>query len=466
MSESNQPRILVVDDEENMRFFLREALSTQGYDVDLAKDGDVAKEMIGRETYACVLMDVRMPKSDGLQVLDFILMSHPEVPVIMMTAYGSKEVAMEAIRMGAYDYFTKPFDINEMRIVVKRAVEKQKLEDEIKELRSELDSRYAFDGMIGQSPEMQKVFELVEKVMATDVTVIIYGESGTGKELVANIIHHNSQRKDKSFVKINCAAIPENLLESELFGYEKGAFTGAAQRKNGKFEQAHTGTILLDEIGDMSLVTQAKVLRVIEEREFERLGGNDPVKVDIRIIAATNQDLPKAVEEKRFREDLYFRLNVMPIYLPPLRTRKGDLLLLIDHFIEHNNKKLEKEIRGASRSAISALMSYSWPGNVRELENVIQRSMLMAPGDMITLECLPAAISDKAGPNDCDQKPFDGSLQEIVENIAADAERQLILDALETTDWSRTRTAQLLKICRKSLHNKMKKYGLFEQKQT
>jgi len=463
-AESEQRRILVVDDEKNMRFFLREALKSQGYTVLMAENGENALEMIkDNNGFDCVLLDIRMPRKDGLQTLDEILAMQLDIPVIMMTAYGSKEVAMEAIRMGAYDYFTKPFDINEMRVVVKRALEKQQLEGEIRRLRTELDEHSDVEGIVGNSKEMKQVYSLIHKVGKTDVTVIIYGESGTGKELVANVIRNSGQRKEGPFVKINCAAIPENLLESELFGYEKGAFTGASQRKIGKFEQADRGTIFLDEIGDMSLMTQAKVLRVLEEREFARLGGTESIKVDIRIIAATNQDLPRAVKEKLFREDLYFRLNIMPIYLPPLRARKGDIMLLTDYFLESANRELEKNVKGYSRSALSAMLSYDWPGNVRELENVVQRAVLLAPGETITDECLPANVLESAadGQNPGDED-FDGSLQEIVDNIAASAEKQIIIDALERTNWSRTKTAELLKICRKSLHNKMTKYGLFE----
>lgn len=465
ISQESSYNILVVDDEKNMRFFLREALTNERYVVDTADNGQMAIEMVGKKVYDCILLDIRMPQMDGLQALDGILGKNVEVPVIMMTAYGSKEVAVEAIRMGAYDYFTKPFDINEMRIVVKRALEKHKLEDEVKKLRDELEERDGFKGIVGQSQEMQQIYRLMGKVIQNDVTVIIYGESGTGKEVIANMIHHNGPRKSGPYVKINCAAIPDSLLESELFGFEKGAFTGAIHRKAGKFEQAHGGTIFLDEIGDMSLVTQAKILRVLEERQFERLGGSETVSVDIRIIAATNQDLPKLVKEKRFREDLYFRLNIMPFYLPPLRVRKGDIPLLIDHFLDISNDKLEKTIKGFSRAALSAMLSYDWPGNVRELENVVQRAVLLASSDLVNEECLPANVTEntiRAGSDD--QQVFDGSLQEIVENIAASAERQIIIETLDKTNWSRTQTADLLKICRKSLHNKMRKYGLFDTK--
>ncbi|HOO57244.1 MAG TPA: sigma-54 dependent transcriptional regulator, partial [bacterium] len=422
-----------------------------------------AVDVVGKENFDCILLDVRMPKMDGVQTLDKLLKINSDIPIIMMTAFGSREIAMDAIRKGAYDYFTKPFDINEMRVVVKRALEKQKLEDEIRKLRTKLDQRYDFDGIVGQSRELMEVFELVTKVMKSDVTVMIYGESGTGKELIANLIHHRGPRNAQPMVKLNCAAIPDTLLESELFGYEKGAFTGAVQRKIGKFEQADRGTIFLDEIGDMSLVTQAKLLRALESHKIERLGGNEVIDVDIRVITATNQDLQKAVREGRFREDLFFRLNVLPIYMPPLRARKGDIPLLTDFFIEKSSEKLGKQVRGVSRPVMRKLLAYGWPGNVRELENIIQRAVLLSSGDLITEDCLPTNLSELSNSHNEDEGvAFEGSLQEIVDNIAASAEKQLIMDALEKTEWSRTKTADLLKICRKSLHNKMKKYGLFE----
>ncbi len=463
----NQYKVLIVDDEKNMRFLLREALAKEGYEVVTAESGAEALTLAAGDQFDCVLLDIRMPKMDGIQTLDQLIGVTPDVPVILMTAYGTKEVAMEAIRKGAYDYFTKPFDIEEMRIVVKRALEKQKLEEEIKSLKRQLEKHYDYDGIIGQSHEMQEVYQLVEKVIKNEITVIIYGESGTGKELIANTIHYKGPRANGPMVKINCAAIPETLLESELFGFEKGAFTGALQRKIGKIEQANKGTLFLDEIGDMSLMTQAKLLRVLEEHKIERLGGNEVIDVDIRVIAATNQDLPKAVHEKRFREDLYFRLNVVPIFMPPLRTRKGDISLLTDFFVSENNSKLKKNIRGVSRTVMKCLLSYEWPGNVREMENVMQRAVLLSSGDVITEDCLPAQIAEAVHRNGSDAGAmFEGSLQEIVDNIAASAERQIIIDALERTNWSRTKTAELLKICRKSLHNKMKKYDLFEMRKS
>ncbi|MEW6203093.1 MAG: sigma-54 dependent transcriptional regulator [bacterium] len=466
METEESPRnLLVVDDEEHMRFFLKEALSRENCDVKTAASGVEALEMIRADNFDVVILDNRMPRVGGMDVLTEIKKLNPEIPVIMMTAYGSKQVAMEAIEKGAYDYFTKPFDINEMRVVVKRALEKQKLEEEIKSLRRQLGQKYDFEGIIGSSREMQEVFDLMTKVINNDVTVILYGESGTGKELIATLIHKKGPREGKNLVKINCAAIPETLLESELFGHEKGAFTGAASRKIGKFEVADGGTLFLDEVADMSLATQAKLLRVLEEREFERLGGTEVIKIDIRLITATNQDLLTLVNQKRFREDLYFRLNVVPIFIPPLRARRADIPLLIEHFLGETTEKFNKELKGFSRKALRLLIDYDWHGNVRELENVIQRAVVTAQSSIIDEEALPITVRKAQSQQETINyinEHFVQPLPQIVESIAENTERQLIIEALEKTNWSRKKTAELLKICRKSLHNKMKKYGIEE----
>ena len=458
-------KLLVVDDEEHMRFFLKEALSRDNCVVSTSASGGEALEMVRSGDFDVVILDIRMARIGGMEVLDEIKKTKPELPVIMMTAYGSKQVAMEAIEKGAYDYFTKPFDVNEMRIVVKRALEKQKLEEEIKVLRQRLSQQYEYGGVVGSSREMQEVFDLMSKVVNNDVTVILYGESGTGKELIATLIHQKGQRADKNLVKINCAAIPETLLESEIFGHEKGAFTGAATRKIGKFELAEGGTLFLDEVADMSLATQAKLLRVLEEREFERLGGTEVIKIDTRLITATNQDLLTLVHQKLFREDLYFRLNVVPIFIPPLRARRVDIPILVEHFLKETTEKFKKETTGFSKKAMRMLIDYDWPGNVRELENVIQRAVVTAQGNIIDEECLPITVQgaqSQHGMMPYDVEHFDRSLTQIVDIIAENAEKQLITEALAKTNWSRKKTAEILKICRKSLHNKMKKYGITE----
>lgn len=467
MNQVAPPKILVVDDEESMRFFLREALCKQNYEVDSASDGKEALDLAHRVNYDCVIMDIRMARMNGIETLQEMRKIHPEVPVIMMTAYGSRQVAIETIQKGAYDFFSKPFDLAEMRIVVKRALEKKSLESENNTLRRQIETLPSQSRIVTRCPLMKDVFNLIDRVLKNDVTVFVDGESGTGKELVATIIHEQGTRKDAPLVKINCAAIPDTLLESELFGHEKGAFTGAAARKIGKFEAADGGTLFLDEIGDMSLMTQAKLLRVLEEHAFERLGGNESIKVDIRIIAATNQDLARLVQEKRFREDLYFRLNVVPIHIPPLRARKEDIPLLVEHFIEDANRRFVTRIRAASGEVMGLFMQYEWPGNVRELMNVIQRAVVVAQSDTITEECLPSAVRNAGSLNRTvaghESTSFDGSLQQMIEAISSSAERQLIEEALNRTNWSRTKTAKLLKICRKSLHNKMKKYGLLDK---
>ena len=352
-----------------------------------------------------------------------------------------------------------------MRIVLKRAVEKISLQKDIKVLKESLSERYGLGNIIGDSPPMQKVYDLIKKIADTDITVLITGESGTGKELIAQTLHYMSNRKDKPFVKVNCAAIPETLLEEELFGHEKGAFTGAHQQKPGKFEIANNGTMFLDEIGDMTLSTQTKILRVIQEREFERLGGIKPIKVDVRLIAATNMDLIKLISEGRFREELYYRLNVMPIHLPPLRERQGDIPLLAKHFIKKYNKRFNKNIKGIMPEANDILLKYNWPGNIRELENLIQRGVVLAKEE-IDAEIVKSSISK----DDLKQGIANaGAIHELpllkkVEKTKEDLEKEMILEALSKERWRREDTAKRLRISRKSLHNKMKKYGLLTPK--
>ncbi len=459
-------RILIVDDEESMRFFLEEALSKEGYQVQVAKDGDLAVKRAMDTPFDAIIMDVKMPKLGGIEALEEIRKRDQEVEIIMLTAYGSEKVAVEAIRKGAYDYFTKPFDIDEMRAVVRRAIERRRLAKENRLLKMELERKCEFKNILGESGRMMEVFEQVSQVVNTSVTILIYGESGTGKELIARAIHYNGPRRDKPFVEMNCVAIPETLLESELFGHEKGAFTGAVSRKLGKFELAHEGTLFLDEVGDMNLLTQAKFLRVLQEREFDRVGGTMSIKVDVRIIAATNKDLAQAIKNKEFREDLYYRLNVVNIFLPPLREKREDIPLLVEHFMKQFNKQFNKDVKHISMEAMELLMKYPWPGNVRELENVLQRAIVLEKGDTLTKEHLPLMIQalDREVKLDLDRVGVSKSLSEAVEDVVADVERQFILKALKKTNWNRTRAAEELKISRKSLHNKMNKYGLMKAK--
>lgn len=460
-----QERILVVEDDPSMSFFLSEAMKKEGYQVDAVASGEEAVERIAQDRFNLVILDLKLPSMDGMEVLTNIKVTNPEVAIIMITAHGSKDIAIEAIRKGAYDYFTKPFGISEMRVVVKRALERGHLQDQLRQLKETVEKRRGFYNIVGNSKGMREVFDMTETVFENDITVLITGESGAGKELIAEAIHYNSPRRAKPFVKLNCVAIPETLLESELFGYEKGAFTGATRQKLGKFELANHGTLLLDEIGDMSLATQAKLLRVLQEREVERVGGVKPIKVDVRMIASTNQDLSQLVREKHFREDLYFRLNVLPIHIPPLRGRGEDIPLLVDHFVSLSKTKFHKDIEGFSEDAMDLLINYSWPGNVRELENVVQRAIILAKEPIIQEWNLPPEIRRQRtiASLDMEKLETDIPLNEKVEIIVAEVEKKLITQALDKVGWKREEAASLLGTSLKTLYNKMKKYGLLDQ---
>jgi len=480
-----RPRILIADDESGIRFVLSELLIKEGYVVEEAIDGQEALDKACQSTFDLAILDLKMPKVDGMTVMRELKNLYPRVIVLIVTAHGSSQVARDAIREGAYDYFTKPFDVGEIRTTVRRAIEKFQLLQQIDELQANLRRESQFDKLIGACPAMSEIFRLIDRVAESNVTVLIHGESGTGKELVASAIHARSPRADKTLVKVNCVAIPETLLESELFGHERGSFTGAIAQKIGKVEMANGGTLFLDEIGDMPLSLQAKLLRVLQEREIERIGGSKTIKVDIRVICATNKDLKKAVDDKEFREDLLFRINVLPIYLPPLRHRQEDLPMLIDHFIRVYNPRLGKQVQGVSRDALDLMMSYRWPGNVRELENTLQRAMILTNSDILTAECLSMSIRGQTtasqpteapvlaapsanGPGDeslasiLDENDFSVSLADKVQRVIDRAEERLIRAALEQTGGHRQQTADLLGISRKSLHNKMVKFGLFD----
>ena len=468
MSHSN--RILIADDEENIRLVLRESLRREGHEVVEACDGQEAIEAARRESFALAILDIKMPRVDGLVALGRIRQIDPGLPVVMITAHGGRKTALEAVRLGAYDYFEKPFEMQELRVVVKRALERRALQLQIEALAEQLRSQRAFEHIVAQSPAMREVIDLVERVMVTDATALISGESGTGKELIAEAIHSNGPRTAHPLLKINCAAIPESLLESELFGHEKGSFTGAVQAKPGKFEVANKGTIFLDEIGEMPLALQVKILRVLQEREIERVGSTRPISVDVRIIAATNKNLVREVEAGRFREDLFFRLNVVPIHLPPLRQRREDIPLLLEHFLRVFNAKLNKQVQGFSPEAMDRLQDYSWPGNIREMENIVQRALILAPGPVLGPETLPPEIREGgaairlAAPAELGIAPDDFSVPMAakIEQVADRLEALLIRSALKKTGGRRQETADLLGISRKSLHNKMLRYDLFE----
>jgi DNA-binding NtrC family response regulator len=455
----SRSKILIVDDEESLRFTLSELMTKEGYFVDTAADGIKALEKVRNKSFDVIILDMKMPRMDGIQTLLEIRKIDAEATVIMMTAFDTKEIAYQSMDIGAYDYFTKPFDINEMRIVVRRALEKNRLQKELQALKQQ---EQEYENIIGTSSRMKEVYRLIAQVSKLDVTVLIIGESGTGKELVAQAIHLNSYRKDKPFVKMNCVAIPEGLLESELFGHERGAFTGASERRLGKFEMAQGGTIFLDEIGDMTLPTQAKLLRVIQEREFERVGGNNIIKVDVRVIAATNKDLVKATEDKSFREDLYFRLNVISIFLPPLRERKEDLPLLFEYFRNKYNTKFGKNIQKISPSVLKFIQEYPWPGNVREFENFIQRSIALSPTDVIEEEAIPVEIKQGTTISQTLNTAAEDevSLSEHINSITAEAEKRIIIKALQNAGGNRSAAAKALGLSRKSLYDKLAKYNI------
>ncbi|RJQ28704.1 MAG: sigma-54-dependent Fis family transcriptional regulator [Peptococcaceae bacterium] len=449
--------ILVADDEEGVRQALRDVLEDSGYKVELAANGTQALEKIKELDPRAVLLDIRMPDLDGMRVLEIVRETGAKVPIILITAYGSTETTIKAMKLGAFDYITKPFNLDELLAAVKKAVNMQELVSRITSIQDDLDEVKLNEGvMIGQSPKMQAIYKSIGRIVDRNITVLIRGESGTGKELVARAIHYNSLRREQPFIKINCASIPENLLESELFGHERGSFTGAVARKPGKFELAHRGTIFLDEIGEISLATQAKLLRVLQEKEFERIGGNETIKVDVRIVAATNKNLEQSIQEGTFREDLFFRLNVLEIWMPPLRERKEDLPPLVDYLIKSSNREFGKNITGISREAMEIINQYDWPGNIRELKNICERAVLMSAGPVIMPEDIPFSIISRLKEK---QWPADLSGMSFKE-IMADVERQVILKALNEHNWNRSAAAQALKMNRSTLYAKMKELGI------
>ena len=444
-------KLLIVDDEKNIREGLQKALTLDGYDVMLASDGREALDRIDEGDIDLVITDLKMPRLSGEELMKDALENYPYLPIIILTGHGTIENAVEAMRNGAYDFITKPLNIDKLSLIVKRALENSSLKRQNRELLNQLKKKYSFENIIGKSTPMKKVFEIVELVAPSRANVLIYGESGTGKEMIADAIHHNSPRRDKPYVKVHCAALPETLLESELFGHEKGAFTGAIMRKRGRFELASLGTIFLDEIGEISLKTQVKLLRVIQEREFERVGGEQSVKVDVRIISATNKNLKEEIERGNFREDLYYRLDVVSIHVPPLRDKKDDIPLMVHKFIEDFSSENNKEIEGITNGALKALMSYKWPGNVRELRNVIESIVVLTKSKVITEQDLPPDILSK------DERSY---LKLPAGVDLGEAEKRLILFTLENTGGNKTKASEILRIGRKTLHRKLAEYGM------
>ena len=454
-------RILIVDDEKNMRWAIKRAFKNQGYEFIEAANGKEGVEIFEKEAPDLVLLDLKMPKMDGLTALKKMKALEKElekeVPVVMITAHGTAESAVEAMKLGALDYISKPFEVEELRIILGKALEYKGLQDKLSYLEEALEMKQG-KPIIGNSEKIKDVLKMVHQVAGTDATVLILGESGTGKEIIADTIHRNSPRREGPYIKVNCGAIPENLLESELFGYEKGAFTGAVKRKIGKFQRAQGGTIFLDEIGELSLAMQVKLLRVLQEGEVELLGGSTTHRVDTRVIAATNQNLYEKVKAREFREDLYYRLNVFPIELPPLRERREDIPLLAEHFLEKYRQQLGKKGVKISPEALEALGDYPWPGNIRELENIVERALIISSTPLITKKDLPPGLISHGSSRDRGGK---GSFQLPEEGVHLDhLEKDLILQALERTEYNQTRAAKLLGISRHTLLYRMEKYHL------
>jgi len=451
-------RILVVDDDETIRGFLRDLLTANGHDVDAAADARGAADMLKSGEYELVLTDLMLPDGDGLEILRMARARPYEPEVLVITAYGTIDSAVEAVRAGAFDYLTKPIATQKLLLTVDRAVERRSLRSEVNNLRREVGERYAAEGLVAASPGMRRVLELVDIVSATDSAILIQGESGTGKELVARAIHFRGARAARPFIAINCAALPEALLESELFGYAKGAFTGAAAERKGLFEDADGGTLLLDEIGDMPLLLQGKLLRVLQEGEVRRVGSTSVQRVDVRILASTNHSLPHLILEGKFREDLFYRLNVIPVVIPPLRERREDIVPLCRHFLTQYGRKLGRSPQSLSPEALEAVLDHPWPGNVRELENVIERAVTLSSSPVISAEefrtilTLGHAVSRPAArPGSAPSAP-EGSIQA--------AERETIIRALREAEGNQTRAAEALGMGRNTLWRKMKKYGI------
>ncbi len=445
--------ILVVDDEPAHRRMLEVVLTARNHSVSHAADGIEAVRAVEEKFYDLILMDIRMSRMGGIEAMQKILRLSPGIPIIIMTAYASVETAVKALKTGAYDYITKPIDTDELVLTVEKAMDHRRLERENRDLKERISDQYRFDKIIGKSSSMKDLFDLLAQVAPTEATVLVTGESGTGKELIANAIHSNSPRKDAPFIKVNCAALPENLLESELFGHEKGAFTGATARREGRFQRAHTGTIFLDEIAEMSPQLQAKLLRVLQEGEMEPVGSSKTLSVDTRVIAATNRVPTDEIRDGRFREDLYYRLNVFNIEIPRLRDRREDIPLLADFFLKKYAEKNGRLIKAFTPRAIDLIMRYDWPGNVRELENTVERAVILTRNERITPDDLPASFCEKDAECAPEMDLAPGrSLKEM--------EQEMILKTLEETGGNRTKAADILGISRRTLQLKLKEYGV------
>ena len=453
-----EPRVLVVDDEKSMRELLAITLERQGYEVSVAEDGEVAIEAVRRDGFDVIITDLRMPNADGLQVLRAAKEHTPETVVIVITAVGSTETAVEAMKLGAYDYITKPFKLDEIHLIIRRALERKRLRDENLYLRKQLETQHRFDNIVGKSARMAEIFDTIRKIADSPSTVMVSGESGTGKELVARAIHFNSQRRTKPFVSVNCGAIPEALMESELFGHVKGAFTGAVANKVGLFSAAEAGTLFLDEITEIPTLLQVKLLRAIQEREVRRVGDTRDLRVDVRLIAASNRELEQAVSEGVLREDLFYRLNVIPIHLPPLRERREDIALLVAHFLQKFGRQLNKDVRGVTPEALAILERYHWPGNIRELENVLERAIVLGGGEVLGADALPESVRRERPMKALEvELPEDGmDLEATLDAL----ERRYLQRALDRSGGVQTKAAELLRMTFRQFRYKLQKHNM------
>ena len=456
-----KPRILVVDDEESIREVLQIMLKKEGYDVTLAEDGQVGMDLFKKKSFDLVIADMQMPNKTGIELLKEVMQFDPSMTFMMITAVGTAETAVEAMKIGAYDYITKPFKIDEVRINIANALRSKNLEVENRQLKKVLKEEYSFQSLVGNSSAMHQVSDMIKRVSAAPTNILVTGESGTGKEMIAKAIHFNGPLKDKTFVPVNCGAIPESLMESEMFGHKKGSFTGAVAEKTGLFQAASGGTLFLDEIGELPLTIQVKLLRAIQERRIRKVGGVDDIDIDVRIIAATNRDLQKMVHEGTFRQDLYYRLNVINIHSPALREREDDIAILANHFLTKYNNKLDKNISEITDEAMTVLKKYNYPGNVRELENVIERTVALEAGNMILPESLPPFVNTTTGRKLASSHEIeigDGGifLDKVIEQI----EKELIIRAIHATNGVKKRAAKLLNISFRSMRYRVEKYSL------
>jgi two-component system response regulator PilR (NtrC family) len=456
-----KPRILVVDDEESIREFLEIMLKKEGYEVTCAFDGQNAKDILTKKTFDMVISDLQMPHVTGIELLKHVKESYPELVFMMITAFGTTETAVEAMKMGAYDYLTKPFKIDEVRLNIQNALRSKSLEVENKVLKKELNKEYSFQNLIGNSEPMHRIFDLVKRVSTSPTNVLITGESGTGKEVVAKSIHYNGPLKDKPFVTINCGAIPEQLMESEMFGHKKGSFTGAINDKSGLFEVADGGSLFLDEVGELPVTIQVKLLRAIQERVIRRVGATDDIKVDVRIIAATNRDLEEMVKQGTFRQDLFYRLNVINIKTPALRERKDDIPILAQHFLKKYNERLNKTVSTISDEAMEMLKKYEYPGNVRELENIIERTVALEGGATILPESLPPFVNTPSGRKMASSHEIEiGDDGVDLDKVMGQIEKELLVKAIHHSGGVKKRAAKLLRITFRSMRYRVEKYSL------